>query len=90
MTCREAGTRMRLVGPSFLDAPSGIRLSLLISVQYGIPLDSRSIDVKTDFAMWMSAIYHTNSTLRDLFINGVYDFLDYGESGTFDACVILR
>lgn len=51
------------------------------AVQYGVPLDSRAINVKTDFAMWMSAIYHDNSTLRDTFINGVYDFLTYGESG---------
>lgn len=35
--------------------------------------------------MWMSAIYHTNSTLRDLFINGVYDFLVQGESGEFQT-----
>ncbi|KAK9899072.1 putative glutaminase A [Cystobasidium minutum MCA 4210] len=51
------------------------------ALPYGVPLDSRAINVKTDFAMWMSAIYHGNSTLRDTFINGVYDFLTYGESG---------
>lgn len=55
------------------------------AVPYGIPLDSRSQRTKTDFALWMAGVYDSNSTLRDAFINGVVDFLAYGETGVYSS-----
>lgn len=51
------------------------------AVPYGVPLDSQSDGSKTDFSLWMAGIYHDNSTMRDIFIEGVYDYLVFGSSG---------
>jgi hypothetical protein len=50
-------------------------------VPYGIPLDSQSDGTKTDFSLWMAGTYYDNATLRDTFIDGVYNFLSYGSNG---------
>lgn len=50
-------------------------------VPYGVPLDSQSDGSKTDFSLWMAGVYHDNSTMRDVFIEGVYDYLVFGSSG---------
>ena len=51
------------------------------AVPYGVPLDSQSDGSKTDFSLWMAGVYHDNSTMRDIFIEGVYDYLVFGSSG---------
>lgn len=41
---------------------------------YGVPLDSRATYQKTDWAIWAAAVATTNTT-RDLFIDGVHDYI---------------
>lgn len=48
---------------------------------YGVPLDSRGEGIKSDFALWMAAAYNDNATLRDTFVDGVWNFLNYGQTG---------
>lgn len=52
-----------------------------IAVPYGIPLDSQGQGTKTDFSLWMAGAYQDNTTLRDIIIDGVYNFLAYGQNG---------
>jgi hypothetical protein len=52
-----------------------------VAEPYGVPLDSRGEGVKSDFALWMAATYNDNATLRDTFVDGVWNFLNYGQTG---------
>lgn len=50
-----------------------------VMTPYGVPLDTRHTYTKSDWQMWTAAIM-TNTTVRDGFISGLYNFAQDGAS----------
>ena len=48
--------------------------------RFGVRLDTRSDFAKSDWQIMAAAAHASNPEVRDIFVGGVYDYLEYGTS----------